>query len=53
METVRALSQPERFIWLSLNYGMQEAARRYGVDLKCWRQAATASWLRSKHKSTS
>ncbi|STI86804.1 solute-binding periplasmic protein [Escherichia coli] len=25
--------------WLSLNYGMQEAARRYGVDLKCWRQA--------------
>ena len=20
--------------WLSLNYGMQEAARRYGVDLK-------------------
>ncbi|MGQ7790599.1 hypothetical protein ACULNC_24680 [Shigella flexneri] len=32
--------------WLSLNYGMQEAARRYGVDLKsAWRQAATASWL--------
>ncbi len=30
METVRALSQPEDSYWLSLNYGMQEAARRYG-----------------------
>ncbi len=53
METVRALSQPERFILVTLNYGMQEAARRYGVDLKVLRQAATASWLPSKHKSTS
>ncbi len=53
METVRALSQPERFILVILNYGMQEAARRYGVDLKVLEQAATASWLPSKHKSTS
>ncbi|XPE49800.1 hypothetical protein ACNKHL_05925 [Shigella flexneri] len=29
-----ALSQPERFILVIVNYGMQEAARRYGVDLK-------------------
>lgn len=34
METVRALSSLKDSYWLSLNYGMQEAARRYGVDLK-------------------
>ncbi len=33
-ETVRALSQPERFILVIVELWMQEAARRYGVDLK-------------------
>ncbi len=53
METVRALSQPERFILVIVELGMQEAARRYGVDLKVLEAGATASWLPSKHKSTS
>ena len=31
--------------WLSLNYGMQEAARRYGVDLKVLEDLAAYSLL--------
>ena len=34
--------------WLSLNYGMQEAARRYGVDLKVLEAGGY-----SQYKSTS
>ena len=34
METVRALSQPERFILVIVELWYAGAARRYGVDLK-------------------